>query len=39
VSTVIVNQRTFFPLRFVSEQFGAQVTWEADTQGISIEVK
>jgi thiol-disulfide isomerase/thioredoxin len=39
VSPTIVNQRTFLPLRFVSEQFGAQVTWQAETQGISLEVK
>jgi hypothetical protein len=39
VSPTIVSQRTFLPLRFVSEQFGAQVTWQAETQGISLEVK
>ena len=39
VSATIVNQRTFLPLRFVSEQFGAQVSWQAETQGITIEVK
>lgn len=33
----IVNSRTFIPLRFVSEQLGYKVSWDGDTQTITIE--
>ena len=32
----IVNSRTFVPIRFISETFGADVEWLAETQGITI---
>jgi hypothetical protein len=32
----IVNGRTFVPIRFVAETFGATVDWLAETQGITI---
>jgi hypothetical protein len=32
----IKNGRTFVPIRFVSENLGAQVEWEASTQTITI---
>ncbi|MCE5192352.1 MAG: copper amine oxidase N-terminal domain-containing protein, partial [Candidatus Cryosericum sp.] len=32
----IVNSRTFVPIRFISETFGATVEWLAETQGITI---
>ena len=33
---VLPPGRTFVPLRFVSETLGAQVDWDAATQGITI---
>lgn len=33
----LVNGRTFVPLRFISESFGASVIWEAATKKIYIE--
>ncbi|MCE5223975.1 hypothetical protein LLG10_07325 [bacterium] len=33
----LVNGRTFVPLRFISESFGASVIWEAETKKIYIE--
>lgn len=32
----IVNNRTLVPIRFVSEALGAQVTWNGDTQTVTI---
>ena len=32
----IVASRTFVPMRFISESFGATVEWLAETQGITI---
>jgi hypothetical protein len=32
----IVASRTFVPIRFISESFGATVEWLAETQGITI---
>ncbi|MCD8181636.1 MAG: discoidin domain-containing protein, partial [Firmicutes bacterium] len=32
------GDRTLVPLRFISEAFGAEVGWDADTQGITIEL-
>ena len=32
----IINSRTFVPIRFISETFGADVEWLAETQGITI---
>ncbi|MHB8071585.1 MAG: stalk domain-containing protein [Candidatus Cryosericum sp.] len=32
----IVNSRTFVPIRFISETFGATVEWLPETQGITI---
>lgn len=37
VSPVIVNARTYIPLRFVSENLGAQVTWDSQEKRVSIE--
>ncbi|HEX7058157.1 MAG TPA: copper amine oxidase N-terminal domain-containing protein [Bacilli bacterium] len=34
---VIKNGRTFVPLRFVVEKLGAKVTWDQETQEITIE--
>ncbi len=36
VAPVITNNRTFVPLRFVSEQLGAQVKWDAKNQKVII---
>jgi hypothetical protein len=36
VVSLILNDRTMIPLRFVSEQFGASVTWDATTRTITI---
>ncbi|MEA4924980.1 MAG: stalk domain-containing protein [Syntrophomonadaceae bacterium] len=33
---VIINNRTYVPLKVVSENLGAQVTWKAETQQIVI---
>lgn len=33
----IVNGRTFVPLRFITENLGADVTWEAETKSVIIE--
>ena len=35
-SAVIMNDRTYVPIRYVAENFGAQVTWVEDTQKIII---
>ncbi|MCC8160495.1 MAG: discoidin domain-containing protein [Oscillospiraceae bacterium] len=32
------GDRTLVPLRFISEAFGAEVSWNGDTQGITIEL-
>jgi len=32
----IVNSRTFVPIRFIAESFGATVEWLPETQGITI---
>jgi hypothetical protein len=32
----IINSRTFVPIRFISETFGATVEWLPETQGITI---
>jgi hypothetical protein len=36
VSPVIVNARTFLPLRFVAENLGFKVDWEASSQKITL---
>jgi len=36
LSPMIVNGRTFLPLRFVSENLGAEVGWDGATQTITI---
>lgn len=33
---VVVNGRTLIPLRFVAENFNAEVNWDQDTQTVSI---
>jgi hypothetical protein len=33
---VIQNGRTFVPLRFIAEAFGAEIEWEGSTQTITI---
>ncbi|MBQ2968119.1 MAG: hypothetical protein IJE10_08390 [Clostridia bacterium] len=35
-SAVLINDRTLVPLRFVSEAYGATVTWDDATQTVSI---
>lgn len=39
VPAKVVNGRTMIPLRFVSENIGMKVTWEAKTQSVTIEEK
>ncbi|NHM26967.1 copper amine oxidase N-terminal domain-containing protein [Desulfofundulus sp. TPOSR] len=39
VPAKVVNGRTLIPLRFVSEQIGMDVVWEAKTQSITIKQK
>ena len=36
VAPALINNRTMVPLRFISEQFGAEVEWIASTQEIVI---
>ena len=36
VAPQIINDRTMLPLRAISEAFGADVTWDADTYSVSI---
>ncbi|OPX92639.1 MAG: hypothetical protein A4E53_00367 [Pelotomaculum sp. PtaB.Bin104] len=36
VAPEVVNERTFVPLRFVSEAFGAKVTWDEITQTAKV---
>jgi len=36
VPAQLIDDRTMVPLRFISEFFGAVVTWDAETQGIEI---
>ena len=36
VPAEIKNKRTFVPIRFISEVFGADVTWDKDTQKVTI---
>ncbi len=33
---IIVNQRTFVPVRFISEGLGAEVSWEPEHQIVTI---
>lgn len=33
---MIVNNRTFVPLRFIMESFGGNVTWEEETKSVLI---
>ncbi len=33
---VIVDSRTFIPIRFISEAFGAEVQWNGDTKTVTI---
>ena len=35
----IIDGRTLVPLRFVSENLGAEVSWDADSETVSIETK
>lgn len=37
IMTQIINSRTYVPLRLVSEQLGANVTWHQATQSITID--
>jgi peptide/nickel transport system substrate-binding protein len=39
VPPLIRNARSFVPLRFISETFGAKVEWEASTQTVTIYFK
>lgn len=36
VEPIIVNDRTFVPLRVISEQFGASVNWNAASQEVTV---
>ncbi len=36
VSPIIVNDRTFVPLRFVAENLGCTVSWDNDTRTVTI---
>ena len=36
VAPVIMNDRTYVPIRFVAEELGATVDWTAETQTITI---
>ena len=36
VAPIIVNSRTFVPVRYVSELLGAKVDWDGKTQTITI---
>jgi len=38
-NALLVNERTFVPIRFVSEILGANVTWNDDTYTVSITTK
>jgi hypothetical protein len=37
VPAIIINSRTYIPLRFVGEAFGDTVVWDGSTQSINIE--
>ena len=39
VMPIIVDDRTLVPLRFISEQFGADVAWEDDTRSITLTLR
>jgi len=39
VAPKIVNGRTFVPIRFISEAFGAEVSWDGATKTITITYK
>ena len=36
VPATILNGRTLVPIRFVSEALGARVTWDQDTQEVTV---
>ena len=36
VAPLIIDNRTYVPIRFVAEELGATVDWNADTQEIVI---
>ncbi|MCL6635019.1 MAG: copper amine oxidase N-terminal domain-containing protein [Peptococcaceae bacterium] len=36
-AATVVNGRTLVPLRFVSENFGARVDWDGETQTVTVE--
>lgn len=38
-AALIVNDRTFVPLKFVMENLGSNVTWDADTYTVNIQSK
>ena len=33
---IIINSRTMVPVRFISENFGAEVDWDAETKTVSV---
>jgi hypothetical protein len=39
IAPVIVNGRTFVPIRFISETFGAEVLWDGTTKTVTIVYK
>ena len=36
VAPIIINNRTYVPIRFVAEELGADVQWNETTQQITI---
>ena len=36
VMPIIINNRTFVPVRFISESLGAEVEWNADTKEVTV---
>lgn len=36
VSPFVINGRTLVPVRFISESFGANVTWQEDTKTVTV---
>jgi len=39
VPVVMINNRALVPLRFISEAFGAEVSWKGDTRTVIIKLK
>ena len=39
IETILENDRTFVPLRFIIEAFNEGITWDGDTKTVSIVTK